>query len=927
MTQTTYPDNTTTQYTYDFRNNVINMTDQAGHVMHNVYDLAGRLTSTTMAYGTADATTTSYTYYNDGRKATETDPGGNTTTYNYDPAGRLTSVVDAQQHTTAYAYDDAGNQTSATDANGHKTQQQYDARRRLQKTTYDDGTTTQYAYDGPGNLTGVTDQAGNVVQYTYDFANQLKSVIQTASPNPQNATAYAYDPNGNLTNLTDANSHTTQHGLDLLNQLNKETLPLGQTQTRTYDAAGNLLTLTDYNGHTTTYTYDSQNRLLSKIPDPAVNEPTVSFTYTATGKRASMTDASGTTTYTYDSLDRLKTKATPQGTLSYTYDAAGNVASIQSSNTNGTSVAYTYDNLNRLSTVVDNRLPAGQNTTTYTYDPASNLAMVAYPNGLYSTFNYDDLNRLKLLNDAKGSYSYSLGPTGNRLSATESSVRTVNWTYDGIYRLTNETISLDPHSNNGSVAYNLDGVGNRLSQTSSLPGISSGTFTFDPNDRLSTETYDNNGNTLRSGGKTFAYDFENRVKSMNSGAVSIVYDGDGNRVAKTVNGVTTRYLVDDFNPTSYAQVAEEVVNGLVQRVYTYGLARISQNQFIANNWTVGFFGYDGVDGGGTVRLIADMSGTVTDTYDYDAWGNVVGQTGSTPNVMLYRGEQYDPDLGFYYLRARYMNPLTGRFLSPDPLPAEPDDPATLHRYLYVGGNPVNRFDPSGWQSQEPSGGGGGAITPEAGGYIHISIGPLQWPVIDLSKARYQVDHWRDPSDPRCWPTPGGQGRQGGARASGASGVGSSGGVKICSRAGWQDLGPGGVANHVYLWDPGRCLVCGQGNDSYAGNENPHAPGTVCIDIPGSNAPGAAQRIMGCCSANGGPSRQFVPGSFGPRYGDCHGLVDVCIQAAGLVPPPHPGASKCNFNGRFGSRCPYPSCQWGPWGPGHPPDPFPIRWPQ
>ncbi len=64
-----------------------------------------------------------------------------------------------------------------------------------------------------------------------------------------------------------------------------------------------------------------------------------------------MTDANGTTNYTYDNLDRLTAKATPEGTLNYTYDAAGNVASMASSNVNGASVAYTYDSLNRLSTV------------------------------------------------------------------------------------------------------------------------------------------------------------------------------------------------------------------------------------------------------------------------------------------------------------------------------------------------------------------------------------------------------------------------------------------------------------------------------------------------------------------------------------------------------------------------------------------------
>ncbi len=651
-------------------------------------------TSTTTAYGTPQAATTSYTYYNDGRKATSTDPNQNTWHYNYDPAGRLMSTVDAQNNTTQYAYDDAGNQIQITDPKGHVTKQQYDARRRLTTTTYDDKTTTEYSYDGPGNLTGVTDQANNTVNYTYDYSNQLRSVIQTASPNPQNTTAYQYDADGNLTNLTDANSHTTLNGFDFLNQLNLEAMPAGQQQTRTYDAAGNLQTLTDYNGKTTTYTYDTLNRLLSRTPDPTLTDTPESFTYTATGKRATMTDASGTTIYTYDAQDRLQTKATPEGTLTYTYDAAGNVVSMTSSNANGVSVAYTYDSLNRLATVVDNRLPVGQNTTTYSYDPASNLATVAYPNGLQSQFTYDTLNRLTAMNAAKASYGYTLSPTGNRTGAVESSGRTLNWSYDGIYRLTNETISLDPHSINGSVGYGLDPVGNRQSQTSSIAGIGTGSFTYDPDDRLNTETYDANGNTLTSGGKTFAYDFENRLESMTEGtvAVTIQYDADGNRVAKTANGVTTRYLVDDLNPTGYAQVVEEVTGGAVTRQYTYGLQRISQNQQLSSAWTPSFYGYDG---GGSVRLLTDATGTVTDTYDYNTWGNEVNTTGSTPNAHLYRGEEYDSDLGSYYLRARYFNPVAGRFLTRDSRDAELLDPTTFHRYLYAAGDPVNRRDPTG----------------------------------------------------------------------------------------------------------------------------------------------------------------------------------------------------------------------------------------
>ena len=62
---------------------------------------------------------------------------------------------------------------------------------------------------------------------------------------------------------------------------------------------------------------------------------------------------------------------------------------------------------------------------------------------------------------------------------------------------------------------------------------------------------------------------------------------------------------------------------------------------------------------------------------------------------FYRGEQYDSDLGLYYLRARYYNPATGRFMSRDPESGEAKDPASLHKYLYANGDPVNGLDPTG----------------------------------------------------------------------------------------------------------------------------------------------------------------------------------------------------------------------------------------
>ena len=501
--------------------------------------------------------------------------------------------------------------------------------------------------------------------------------------------------------LSDENRHITANSFDLFGETVHKVLPDGTlTESRNYDTAGNLTSLTHFNGVATTYTYDSLNRLLSRATP---GETTASFTYTPTGKYLTSTAGDGTVNYTYDSLDRLTTKATPEGTLSYTYDAAGHVASIQSSNTNGANVSYTYDDLDRLSTVVDNHL-SGNNTTTYTYDAASNLGTVAYPNGLQSSFTYDALNRLTAMNAGTASYSYQLGPTGNRTQASESNGRTLNWTYDGIYRLTNEAITNDPNSVNGSVAYGLDPVGNRLSDTSSLAGISTGSFGYNADDEVSTETYDNNGNTLTTGGKSFTYDAENHLTGMSvSGtAVSIVYDAFGNRVSKTANGVTTKYLVeDDVNPTGLPQVMEETVGGAVQRVYTYGLQRVSEYQVVNSAWTPSFYGYDG---SGSVRQLTSSTGSVTDTYEYDAFGNELNHTGTTPNNYLYRGEQWDPDLSLYYLRARYYNPLTGKFLSRDPLPGHITIPGTLHKYLYASADPVNRIDPFGQEDEEEEAG-------------------------------------------------------------------------------------------------------------------------------------------------------------------------------------------------------------------------------
>jgi RHS repeat-associated protein len=155
--------------------------------------------------------------------------------------------------------------------------------------------------------------------------------------------------------------------------------------------------------------------------------------------------------------------------------------------------------------------------------------------------------------------------------------------------------------------------------------------------------------------------------------------------------VTTTYLLDAVNPTGLPQVLDETVNGVVTRTYAYGLQRISENQQNGSTWTPSFYGYDGH---GNVRFLTNSAGTVTDTYQYDAFGGLIASTGSTSNNFLYSGEWSD-SIGLYNLRARYYNQATGRFWTRDPIEGQQCCGLSWNPYIYVKDNPVNATDPTG----------------------------------------------------------------------------------------------------------------------------------------------------------------------------------------------------------------------------------------
>jgi YD repeat-containing protein len=209
---------------------------------------------------------------------------------------------------------------------------------------------SSFSYDRLGRRVLTTYPDQSTASQHYDFLGRVDSRTDQA---------YGYDEVGERVSQTDANGHITRFAYDRLGRRSSRTLPLGQAESCQYDAVGNLTQKTDFNGHTTTYAYDNMNRLQSKTADAFFSTGTcaggvcgatsVSFTYTNTGRRRTMTDATGVTTYGYDDRDRLLSKATPFGALTYTYDLAGNTLTLYGRSRPGAGCSRRYDRSRRFS--------------------------------------------------------------------------------------------------------------------------------------------------------------------------------------------------------------------------------------------------------------------------------------------------------------------------------------------------------------------------------------------------------------------------------------------------------------------------------------------------------------------------------------------------------------------------------------------------
>ncbi len=700
LVRTDYPDGTFKAFEYDADGNRTAVTDREGNKMTVEYDALNR----SIRRVHPDSNFKKAFFDEVGNVISEMDEIGNRTDHEYDNVGRRVRTLqplvrDAISGTdvrpeTIYEYDENGNRTAVVDALNNRTEYTFDKENRLTVTILPDTEVALTTYDALGREIEKTDPGGLTTMNDYDALGRL--VVVTLPPpavgDPNPVTGYEYDEAGNLITQTDANGHITKFEYDEVGRKTARELPGLQRETFTYDAAGNRLTRTDFNTDTTIYEYDDVNRrTLTLYTDGS----SVVTTYTGTDKLLKVTDSRGDTDYINDTRGRLTSITYPDASaVTYVYDASGNRTSVTSP---GGTTTYTYDAIDRLDTVTD----ASSGVTENGYDLIGNLINVINANGVETTHTYNNRNQLTDLATTKSdstvidSYVYTLDPNGMREDVTELDGSVVTYEYDDNYRLTRETrTGTNPYDNK----YQYDPVGNRTSMD--RDGVVTA-YTYDDNDRLQsagtiTYTYDDNGNTIsKTDGvdvTTYSYDYENRlINSLDPGVASTTYTYDalGNRVRKVDGAGTVNYIVDPRNNTGVTQVLEERdAVGVLQVLYTYGHDLIRQDR-------AGSESYYHYDGHGSTRLLTIDTEAVSDTYTYDAYGRSVASTGTTVNNYLYGGEQFDPNVGLYYLRARYYDQSIGRFISVDPFDGDPQSPISLHKYLYANSNPVNFVDPTG----------------------------------------------------------------------------------------------------------------------------------------------------------------------------------------------------------------------------------------
>jgi RHS repeat-associated protein len=226
-------------------------------------------------------------------------------------------------------------------------------------------------------------------------------------------------------------------------------------------------------------------------------------------------------------------------------------------------------------------------------------------------------------------------------------------------------------------------------------------YTYNSQNQRTDLSYDANGNMTSLNGYTFGWT-NRRLTSATStdNSISYTYNHDGIRTSKTINGITTYYVVDENNNVvKQYELENDVETNVIEFVYD------SNNTPIYFTYNYATYYYE-KNLQGDIVAILDANGNTVVEYTYNIWGELVSITGSladtigTINPLRYRGYYYDTETNLYYLQSRYYSPDLMRFISQDDpmLSNAQGEPIGSNLYVYCLNNPANMFDPSGFAS-------------------------------------------------------------------------------------------------------------------------------------------------------------------------------------------------------------------------------------
>ena len=401
--------------------------------------------------------------------------------------------------------------------------------------------------------------------------------------------------------------------------------------------------------------------------------------------------------YIYDAYGNLKEKrSNGKRLVSYTHDRAGQITEIM--DPAGVSTRYEYDILGRRSRIYNN----DGLEVRYGYDALNRIRHIRYGNGVETAYTYDGDGNIRTLETKAGenvllSFAYQYDGNGNRtaktgMQAALGGITAGNNALDISYNYDVRGQLLEERRNGASVCYAYDKAGNRIRKTDVQGEIR---YLYNAKNQLIAEespadrkqfSYDRQGGIIEeknaAGIRLFSYNSrhqQTRVETETGSVQENRYDAEGLRFELLKNGRRTSFVYHN------GELLQEEGREAQKTSYHLGagMEAFRRGQELS---------YYHRDEQLSTVFVTDGHRNVQNSYQYDAFGMSLGTTEKLNNRIRYTGQQYDELTEQYYLRARYYNPVAGRFMQEDVYQGD-----GLNLYAYCGNNPVVYDDPSGYK--------------------------------------------------------------------------------------------------------------------------------------------------------------------------------------------------------------------------------------